>query len=440
MQNYGSSMSGSFVCERVQELPVWSSNDVGRGLFDYKTQTGYIGGYNNTIGVNGWIPIGLTKGSIKTQYIDWDTDLSNRPGSVSAKHVPIYYKNKPSTVQLAIDDIITKFELLKKGDYTVLGQEVVKCKQIKKVGNDAVNAECLYITNSKNVFPSSLIVDQNITIESALDYAGSRTANLINLEQTNRIDRFGTKLNFINTKTIQDALEALENYLDNLTAADIPCTYEGCNCQTNVQFVLDALYKLYSDAKFINLADVPAAHDPDKHYLKSDGSSLVWVDLLASETFCHFPNTEKVTVQQALYDLKSRTDVLDTRITNIKLDACNIAYTSLKPEYVITNVGSALDLIFNDFYSNKNKPKAVDIDCMAIGNSSNTNVQLALNYLNTQVNNCLASLPCTINAVDVPYISTYGATEVGHVLDYVLDFIDNMRTNYSINHLQYSPA
>ena len=99
MRSYSTSMQGSFKVERVDILPNWTTYDVGRFLYDLSTKTFYLGASSIDFGSKGWITVGLSDRCIKNYHIDWDNQLTNKFGTVSAKDVPVLYKNKHNNVQ-----------------------------------------------------------------------------------------------------------------------------------------------------------------------------------------------------------------------------------------------------------------------------------------------------------------------------------------------------
>lgn len=435
MQSYGQSMNGSFIAEKVIKLPTWSPSDTGRFLYDTKTENYYLGAPDSSIAQEGWIPIGITSSIIRSYNIDWDVEISNRLGAVSAKDLPVSYQNKPSDMQTVIDDIEDILRKVREGTY--IADHAIKRNHLLTEGKNAINATVIPILNASSLFPE--ISGSIISIEEALHTLITRTAEKIGLEDSPRVDIFGSKLDFKNVKTIQDGLEALEGYLDTLTAADIPCTYEGCSCETNVQFVLDALYKMYTEIKFTDLLDTPASYDSNHIYLKANGNSIEWGDIIANEVIVQYPGTTQSNLQYALWTMEGDINNLVDKITKMKISAADINYTPATSKYVVTNVASALDTILTSFYSPINKPDATDISCVAMGGPANTNVQLVLAYLNSQLNTVLSTLPCSVGAEDVSYASANGATNVAETLTYILSFLDYLRTNHGVQYAGFVP-
>lgn len=429
MQNYGQSFVGSLVIERVDKLPIWSISDIGRLLYDTDTDQYYIAGINCNTGINGWIPIGLNKNVIKSWMVDWDINITNEYGKVSAKDLPVLYKTKPSDVQTVINIFDDSIEKLKTAE--LIADESIKCRHLKTQGSEAVSAACIPIINLKSLFP--VIDNPVITIEEALTYLITRTADTIKLEDSTKYERddiFGSCLSFVSpAKTVQDALELLEQYLCRLTATDIPCTYEGCSCKTNVQFVLDALFRLYSQCKLCDLSDVPPVTVANQ-YLKFNGTELEWTDLLALNVQCQYPgNSPGFNVQQAIWDLESKYVTLANSIGTIIFKAKDVEYLNNKYP-TVNNVQSMLDYIVTDFYSIQNPPTSRNIKCDPIGSPSNTNIHLALAYLDSQVNTLLSTLPCEVDIEDINYTTPDSInTNLKNTLDYILAFIDCCLTN-----------
>lgn len=420
MQNYGTRMAGSIIVERVRTLPMWSSADTGRFLYDLKTENYYLGGPTSSVASKGWIPIGLTSGIIKSNNLDWDTTLSNRFGAISAKDLPILYLNKPSNTQAAINNISDNLESIKSGKY--LADGAIKLRHLDIHGTNAITAAGLPLKNAKSLFTPTNGTD--VFIEDALDLLYNRRANGVLLDEKPRTGLFTTRLNF-SAKTVQDGLECLEDYLAELSADEISCTYQGCNCKTNVQFVIDALYKLYADVAFTDLTDTPAAQEQDK-YLKSNGAALIFTDLKAKEVKCQVPGNAHTDVEGLIRCLFDTCDTLTNQINGMNVFASNVKYTSPVTKYSFNNVASALDIIFNNFYSTVNHIPASDISCLAMGGPANTNVQLALSYLNAQVNTLTSTLPCNITASDVSYTIHSKVTNTNFALDYIIGVIDHL--------------
>lgn len=423
MQSYGTTMNGSFVVEKVINLPQWSLSDIGRFLYDCTTNNYFLGAPLITVGQDGWIPLGITTNIIKAQNIDWDVELSNRLGGVSAKDVPAAYKLEPSTVQAILDTYYDTFELIRQGKFLSAGS--ITAPLLKIEGQDKISAKSIPILNETSLFKP--ISGSTITIEDALTILIRRSAEKINLD-TSGASTYGDNLNFKAT-TIQGAFEELEQYLVALTADDIPCTYEGCSCETNVQFVIDALYKLYSQIKIIDLVDTPDAYDDKLFYLKSNGvDKLEWSNIVANDVEAQYPGTDPSNVQYAIWTMEGDIKNIIYRLDTLKLHAKDIKYEPNSTQYVFDNVDTALNTIFTNFYSPKNKPTATDISCIAMGGPANINVQLVLAYLDSQLNTLLSSLPCSVGAANVSYASASGATNVANTLTYILSFIDYMRS------------
>ena len=433
MLNYGTDMNGSFVVEKVISLPQWSTSDIGRFIYDCTQNNYYLGGPLITVGQSGWIPLGLTGNVIKRDNIDWDTTLSNRLGAISAKDIPAEYEISASDVQTILDQYYDNFDQIKKG--TFLADGSIKSNHLAITGSERITAESIPIVNVTNLFP--MISGSIITIEDALSTLIRRSAEKISLDQTDA-SNYGDLLDFKATN-IQGAFEEIESYLKTLTAQDIPCTYEGCSCDTNVQFVIDALYKLRTEIKFIDLIDTPDAYDSKLLFLKANSSALEWSDIFANDVIAQYPGTTVSNVQFAIWTLEGDLAALTNRVDELHFDAPDIGYTPSNNAYSFSDIGSALDTIFNEFYSPKRPPTATSISCIAMGGVANTNVQLVLAYLDSQLNTLLSSLPCSVGAANVSYASASGATNVANTLTYILSFIDFMRTNNGVAYKAFTP-
>lgn len=442
MQNYGTSMIGSFVVERVTSLPVWTSHDIGRFLYDITTLNYYLGAPSINDGRSGWIPIGIVSNIIKKDNVDWDVNITNRPGSISAKDLPVLYHGSPDNVQNVLSEIENNLQDIKKGNY--LATESIKDYHLLTYGANAITAQTIPTENAKGIFPPT--GGSVVTIEEALDYLYTRRAHDILLKHDPSTSAsfsdpniFGNKLSLGRLVSIQDGLDALEDYIFNLDASQIKCTYKGCACTTNVQNVLDTLYKDFSSFKFIELQDTPGVYDSARPYLKAVGSTLTWVALDASDVNCTFKSS-KVSTQYAITNLESLTNSLSYTLSSLSLTAAKVAYPYTSSFYTFTEVQSALDAILNDFYSPRHKPTAGEISCVNIASSPNppiNTVQLALTYLDSELTFLKSSLPCNVSAPSVAYVSSkVGTTTADKALTYLLGFVDYM---ISTGKVSYSP-
>lgn len=419
MDIYGLNVLGGFIVERVNFLPDWTHTDVGRMLFDLNGQNYYLGAPSETYGHHGWVPIGLVTGSVQSYNINWDTDLSEGHGKVSAIHVPVRYEEEPSNVQEAINLLHTGISHLQVGD--TIEPESIKDYHIDFQGSNAVTSNVIPCDNLEGYFTGT-----NIKIEDALNQLNEKDASdiLLNTESGS----FGSNLGFSAT-TIQAGLENIEDYLNDLTASDIPCTYEGCGCTTNVQFAIDALYNLHANLKIVDLIDVPA-YNSTHRYLKSNGSTCMeWVTPWAVDILCFYPGgTTEETLQGALNSIKCSFDTIHGDINDINtpyhFSANDISYDH--PDY--TNVDDALDYMFMHFYHDapgRHQPAELT-PCSSIGGHSNVNT--ALLNLDSRLTSIEASFPCTISSDDVDYMSTQGST-LKEALDYIMNFISYIQNN-----------
>lgn len=428
MDNYGMNMLGSIVIERVTTRPDWSVNDVGRFIYDLNSENFFLGAPTSDAGYSGWIALGLTTDIIKSYNIDWDTNLTGADGKISAQNIPIEYASQSDNIQNAINDIVDKLNELSLANGLAAGS--IKSYHLDVTSSNRVSATVIPIDNSSGKFTGTAP-----KIEDALTQLIDQTASEIFLNTTT--GHFGSQLSLTNVTDVQDALESLESYIKDLNATQIPCTYEGCGCDTNVQYAIDALYHLHTSLNLTDLEDVPA-YDATKYYLKSNGlDKTEWVSLVANEVNAQYPGTNQSNVQAALWQIGVELDALNDRLNNFQVTAEQVKYTH--PQYQsFDNVDDGLDYILGNFFSPNNLQEAGQTPCSGIGLPSNNNVQLALTYLLTQINAIQSQLPCSVGADSVTYNSAQGATNVSHTLDYIMGFIYYMITNQNISYAQFS--
>lgn len=420
-------MSGSLTVERLPTRPDWGISDTGRIIFDISTGNYWLGAHSSEVGSQGWVSLGLLSNSINSYHINWDTNISGQYGRVSAKDVPAKSKEKISNVQLILDDFNNQLDKLTEGSQIL--PKAIKDFHLDTTGENRISAEDIPVENTNGIFAGA-----KVTIEDALTQVMTRGANGILLDPA---ANFGSNLGFISSN-VQQALLDLEQYLHKLNASRIPCTYEGCGCDTNVQFAIDALYHLHSNLRLTDLLDVPN-YEVDKLFLKSNGTSKTeWVTIVANDVEAQYPSTVKSNVQAALWSIGLSLDSLGDRLDKLKYRAEDIEYTLANKPFL--NVDDGLDYIFAHFYNPDKKPIASEIGCSGIGTPSNNNVQLALAYLNTNLNKIMSQMPCTTGADEVTYYSAQGATTVAHTLDYILGFINHVITsNNSISYPPFKP-
>lgn len=78
MEHYGLQMKGVFIAESVPFLELFTTNDIGRFIYDESTDKYYFGTATD------WVEVGLTKKCVKYSHIDFGF-LSNQ---VNAKSIP----------------------------------------------------------------------------------------------------------------------------------------------------------------------------------------------------------------------------------------------------------------------------------------------------------------------------------------------------------------
>ncbi len=305
MKSYGMAMQGQIIIEKVEQRPDWSSHDIGRFIYETSTGMYWLGAHTNVVAYAGWVPIGLTDGIIKSQFIDWDINLIGHPDKVSAKSIPCWYGDSTSNVQLAIDTIIADIKSLSSGDLIQPGS--IKSYHLDTTGPNAITASTIPINNELGYFSSDIE-----TIEDALNFLYNRKADSISITSG-----FGSILGLHSTN-VQQALEDLEQYISDLTADNIKATYPATGQTSTVQYILDAYYNL-----LVTLID-----------------AACWATIDASEVTCLWPGCSGETsvetnVQDAicqLYELYGNcrpiVEVLLFCLTDAEIASCKTNYSS----------------------------------------------------------------------------------------------------------------
>lgn len=424
MNSYSTSMQGSFKIEQVNKLPNWTTYDVGRFLYDLSTKTFYLGTSSIDLGSKGWITVGLSDRCIKNYHIDWDINLTNKYGSVSAKDVPVLYENKPTDVQNIISLAEQYFKKIKNGTY--LDTNCIKDYHLDVSTIHAVTADSIPYTNSEYFSIIPEIGKPFFSTEDAIKYVYTRPANEINLENSNRSDKFGSLLQ-LDATTVQDALERLEQYLAHLTASQVSVVYPGCECKTNVQFAIDSLYKICAQGAFIDLADTPVGYNAGK-FVKSTTTGLSFDSISSSEVTVTAPGLSNPTLQDFIDNNYDNLSKLDEKIESLTAADINFAYSSIN--YNFTNVDQCIKYILANYFGPLNLPNAANVTCVPIGDSQNNNVQLALSYLANTVSTLTNSFSCVT--------STFNLNNTEHTLsetlEYIIGFINYMIDNQQISY------
>jgi len=288
----------------------------------------WLGAHTNTVAYAGWVPIGLSDKIIKSQFIDWDTNLTGHPDKVSAKSIPCWYKDTTSNVQLSIDAIVADIKSLSSGDLIQPGS--IKDFHLDTTGPNAITSATIPIDNSLGYFSSDIE-----TIEDALNFLYTRKADSIAVTSG-----FGSILG-LSSSNIQQALEDLEAYISELTADKIKATYPATGQVSNVQYILDAYYNLLVTLNFTDLVGTPNDYGIEGQYLRSNGiDAACWATIDASEVTCLWPGCSGETsvetnVQDAicqLYELYGNcrpiVEVLLFCLTDVEISSCKASYAS----------------------------------------------------------------------------------------------------------------
>ena len=424
MRSYSTSMQGSFKVERVDVLPNWTTYDVGRFLYDLSTKTFYLGASSIDFGSKGWITVGLSDRCIKNYHIDWDNQLTNKFGTVSAKDVPVLYKNKPNNVQDVISLAEQYFEAIKNGTFLETG--CIKDYHLDISTIHAVTADSIPYTNSEYFSIIPEIGKPFFSTEDAIKYVYTRPANEINLENSNRSDKFGSLLQ-LDAKTVQDALERLEQYLAHLTASQVSVVYPGCECKTNVQVAIDSLYKICAQGAFIDLADTPVGYNAGK-FVKSTTTGLSFDSISSSEVTVTAPGLSNPTLQDFIDNNYDNLQKLDKKIES--LTAADIHFNYSSTNYNFTNVDQSIKYILNNYFGPLNLPSANEVTCIPIGDPQNNNVQLALSYLANTVSTISNSFSCATTVFTV----NNNEHTLSQILEYIMGFINHMIDNEGISY------
>jgi len=320
-------MQGQIIIEKVEERPDWSSHDIGRFIYETSTGMYWLGAYTNEIAYAGWVPIGLSNGIVKSQFIDWDTDLIGHPDKVSAQSIPCWYGDTTSNVQLSINAIVADIKALSTGELIEPGS--IKDYHLDTTGPNAITSASIPIDNTLGYFTSDIE-----TIEDALSFLYNRKADSISVTSG-----FGSILGLSSTN-VQQALEDLEKYISELTAADIVATYPATGEASNVQYVLDAYYNLMVTLNFTDLIGTPNDYGVEGQYLRSNGvDAAYWATISASDVTCLWPGCDSeqsvsTNVQDAicqLYELyggcRPIVEVLLFAVDDAEIVSCKANYS-----------------------------------------------------------------------------------------------------------------
>lgn len=428
MQSYSTNMEGSLKIEKVDKLPNWTSYDTGRFLYDLSTKKFYLGTSSIEYGNKGWIVVGLSDKCIKSYHIDWDIDLTNKAGCISAKDIPVLYENKPNNIQNIISLAEIYFKSIKNG--TFLGNGCIKDYHLDVNSIHSINADSIPYTNDKYFSITTPLNKNFFSIEDAIIHVYTREANEINLENTDRENKFGDLLSF-DAKTVQDALEQIELYLSTLTASQVSVVYPGCECKTNVQAAIDALYKIAAQGAFTDLADTPIGYNNGK-YVKSTEKGLTFTQINSSDVLVNYSGLDSnSTLDDYIELIQSDLTKLDNKINNLSANNIKFDYTSDNLNF--TNTQQCLLYLIKNYFSSNNLPSANQISCIPIGSEQNNTVQLALSYLANTVSTISNSFNCSTSTLSI----NNAEHTLQETLDYIINFINYMIDEQNISYSKF---
>jgi len=336
MDTFGLFAKGTIILERLESKPPWTMKDCGRFIYDLSTHTIWMGGSSSNDGDNGWFQIGLTKAAINTYHIDWDTELSFLSNKISAINIPCYYNSIKTNVQDSILSILENINDINSG-FTMV-DEAIKSRHIDLRTEEGLNASLIKIVNSKSYFTVT-------NVDLALDYCYELSKNPLLPDDTS----FGTRIG-IKVPTVNEALIELEKYLKTFKSVDISATYLLSPESTNVQFVLDALYKYISEVEILvkmthnitSIQGVPDNFGKNLQFLQSNGINGYCLIDLTSEIIPTRYCLETVTVQNAFDTICGDITSLGDSLTPIIDD---IADMKIQIYDILCQIESILDKI-----------------------------------------------------------------------------------------------
>jgi hypothetical protein len=348
MDTFGLFAKGSIVIEKINLKLPWTRQDSGRIIYEISTDKIWIGGTDSYDGVNGWFQIGLTEDSINDYHIDWDTELTFLSNKISAVNIPCLYQNK-TNIQNAITLIIENLNNIEYGKTIKFG--VINPDHLNLTLETGLTANYIKILNTKKYFLVS-------NVDLALNYCYEIASNPLLPKDT----KFGQLLG-IQVFTINDALIELEKYVVNLQARDISATYLLAPDLTNVQYVLDALYRYVVETErlaklthnIIDLQGVPDNFGINKQILQSNGiDGYCLVNLTAnivSTRYCSNDTNVQLALDIICGDISSIYDTIDIillDISNIKIQIVDILCQIEHLWEQITLIWIAICEIWND--------------------------------------------------------------------------------------------
>jgi len=309
MDTFGLYAKGTIILEKVKSRSPWTFRDIGRLIYELSTDTIWIGGTTNDDGVNGWFQIGLTKKSINSYHVDWDTDLTFLSNKISAVNIPCLFDGSKTNVQESLNNLLSDLNILKDG--STLIDKSIKSRHIDLETDEGLDASLIRILNENNYFKVT-------NVELALNYCYELTKDPLLPDGS----QFG-KLLGVDVKTVNTALIELEKVLDDFKAVDISASYLLSPEPTNVQFVLDALYKYISEVEELskmthnitNIKGVPDTFGKQNQILVSNGADGYCLSNLTAEIVIGRYSTKDMTIQLAMdtiyVDISSIHETLD---------------------------------------------------------------------------------------------------------------------------------
>lgn len=368
MINYGLMMSGPLVIERVEILPSWSTDYIGRMLYDLVDNNYWIGGNEITDGVGGWIQFGLNHDSVRSNYIMWDDGLDN-PLAISSEDIPTLYRDTTSNVQLSLTAITDNIDSIVNG--SLLDDDIIKERHI------GFDTQHIQVANVLGKFDSSLE-----TVEQVLNFLSFNTADRVFFADPHD---FGIGIGS-NADDVQTALLDIDQHLNNLNADQVKALIPGTSVWSSVQSVLEMINSNLENLSFTDLVGTPDNYGNQHQVLLTNGTtSTYFADLYASGVLCQYPGTTSNTVQGALTIIQVQLDALAGGELN--LDASDISYDD-SPSVGFNNVDDVLDYLLTNSYSPSNPPDASVVTCSGIGVTNN--VQAALEFLQAEIESCCA--------------------------------------------------
>lgn len=291
MQSLQMKFRGKVWVQILDSLPDWTNEDVGRIVYIKGINESYIGGDKK------WEPIFLFEDAVKNKHMNWglgtDIDLIN------GECIPIYDENTTETnIQELFDRHYLHITNLRNGND--IEDAVLKGRHIDGKSNDGFTAPLMYIEDRSRCFG---VLRYEMSVEDALAYLCQRRADSIRLARPNG---FGGTIG-VSSPNVQNALEDIETYLDNLNGTQITVTMDslfedGGACQTtNLQNALNLIHFRNWNFPFTDLIDAPDGYGRCRQVLKTCGQNpdccdgtdpdgnislpmhMYWGDIYASE-------------------------------------------------------------------------------------------------------------------------------------------------------------